>query len=210
VAVSGTRRTAQSHQGPRTDNAAGLKRALPAPHLFTVDEYYRMAEAGILTEESRVELIDGVIIDMPPIGPEHAGSVDGLGDLLRASFGGRVIVRSQNPVHLGLRSEPEPDFALLRRRDDYYRKVHPLPDDIYLLIEVSDSTLRHDLKTKASLYARAGIQEYWIVDLIHRVIVVHRDPSRSRYRSVQQIQPGDTVAPLAFPDVPLAVSDLLG
>jgi Uma2 family endonuclease len=182
----------------------------PTKRLFTVHEYHRMGEAGILTEDDRVELIHGEIIVMPPIGPEHAGSVDGLGDFLRSKLGPTVIVRGQNPLHLGLRSEPEPDLAVVLRRDDYYRSAHPTAEDVLLVIEIAESSLTYDQKTKSRLYAKAGIQEYWIVDLIHREIVVHRDPSRSRYRTVQQIKPGDTIAPLVFPDVSLAVADLLG
>jgi Uma2 family endonuclease len=181
----------------------------PTKRLFTVHEYHKMGEAGILTEDDRVELIEGEIVVMPPIGEGHLGNVNRFTDKFYV-FRGRAVIHIQNPVRLGLKSEPEPDVALLRFREDFYAGKFPEPDDVLLLVEVAESSLTYDHKTKVPLYAKAGIQEYWIVDLIHREIVVHRDPSRSRYRSVQQIKPGDTIAPLAFPDVSLAVSELLG
>jgi len=187
-----------------------LEPVSPSKRLFTVHEYHKMGEAGILTEDDRVELIEGELIVMPPIGPEHAGSVDRLGDLLRALLGPTVIVRGQNPLRLGLRSEPEPDLAVVPHRADYYRSAHPEPSDTLLVIEIAESSLTYDRKTKARLYAKAAIQEYWIVDLIHGEIVVHRDPSRTRYRDVRSVISGDNIAPLAFPEVSLAVADLLG
>lgn len=195
----------------RTTNTdpAPLERVLPAPHLFTVDEYYRMADIGLLTEDSRVELIDGVIVDMPPIGPGHASSVDRLGDRFRGWLGGGVIVRSQNPVRIGPRSEPEPDLVVVPRRDDYYVSGHPTPPDVLLLVEIADSSLDYDRKTKARLYARAGVVDYWILNLIANEVIVHRDPVGSRYRSIQVLRPGDTIRPVSFPEVEIAISDVL-
>jgi Uma2 family endonuclease len=182
----------------------------PTKRLFTVHEYHKMGEAGILTEDDRVELIEGEIVVMPPIGEGHFGNVNRFTHLFVRNFSGQAVVHIQNPVRLGLKSEPEPDVVLLRFREDFYSGKFPEPDDVLLLVEVAESSLGYDRNTKVPLYAKAGIQECWIVDLIHRVIVVHRDPSRSRYRTVQQVKPGDSIAPLAFPDVTLAVSDLLG
>jgi Uma2 family endonuclease len=182
----------------------------PTKRLFTVHEYHKMGEAGILTEDDRVELIEGEIVVMPPIGEGHFGNVNRFTSLFVRKFSDQAVVHIQNPVRLGLRNEPEPDVVLLRFREDFYAGKFPEPEDVLLLVEVADSSLAYDRKTKVPLYARAGIQEYWIVDLIHREIVVHRDPSRSRYRSVQQIKPGDTIAPVAFPDVSLEVANLLG
>jgi Uma2 family endonuclease len=181
----------------------------PTKRLFTVHEYHKMGEAGILTEDDRVELIEGEIVVMPPIGEGHFGNVNRFTDKFYV-FRGRAVIHIQNPVRLGLKNEPEPDIVLLRFREDFYAGKFPEPDDVLLLVEIADSSLAYDRNTKVPLYAKAGIQEYWIVDLIHREIVVHRDPSRARYRSIQQVKPGDTIAPMAFPDVSLAVTDLLG
>jgi len=178
-------------------------------HLFTVDDYYRMAESGILREDDRVELIDGEIIEMAPIGSGHAGTVDEFGDIIRTLLDGVAIVRSQNPIRLGHRSEPEPDLALVTRRPDYYRGDHPRPADVLLLIEVAESSLEYDQQTKAPLYARAGIPELWIVNLIDRVIEVYREPSPEGYQSVRIMRRGETIQPVSFPDLSIAVNDVL-
>ncbi len=183
--------------------------ANPARHLFTVDDYYRMAESGILREDDRVELIDGEIIDMAPIGPGHAGTVEELGEMLRALLPTDARLRSQNPIRLGLRAEPEPDLVIVKRQDGGYRTGHPEPADIFLVIEVAESSLVYDRQTKAPLYARAGIPELWIVNLIDHVIEVYREPSADGYRAVTVARRGDAVQSLAFPDVSIAVSDLL-
>ena len=126
--------------------------ALPlSRHRFTVDEYHKMAEHGVLTEDDRVELIDGEILDMPPIGSGHSGSVNWFTDAFRGLFGDRAQLSIQNPLRLGLRVEPQPDVMLLRRRPDYYRAGHPGPDDVLLLVEVADSSLSYDRKTKARI-----------------------------------------------------------
>ena len=178
-------------------------------HRFTVDEYHKMAEVGLVTEDDLVELIDGDIIDMPPIGPGHASSVDRLGDRFRTWLGGAVIIRSQNPVRIGPRTEPEPDIVVVPRRDDYYATGHPTPADVLLLVEVADSSLDYDRNTKIPLYAEAGIVEYWIVNLVDDLILVYRDPGPAGYGVVQVLRRGDTIRPLAFPDVEIAVSDVL-
>ena len=184
--------------------------AIPHPHhLFTVDDYYRMAESGILREDDRVELIDGEIIAMAPIGPGHAATVEDLGDRLRAVLPASARLRSQNPVHLGLRAEPDPDLVIVKRREDGYRTEHPQPADVLLLIEVADSSLVYDRQTKAPMYARAGIPELWIVNLIDRAIEVYRDPSPVGYQTVTVARRGEDLQPLAFPDVSIAVSDVL-
>lgn len=187
-----------------------LEGARPELHRFTVDEYYRMAEVGLLTEDARVELIDGVIVDMPPIGPEHAGNVNWFTEAFRDLFGDSAQLSIQNPVRLGLRVEPQPDVMLLRSRADRYRTSHPGPEDVLLLVEVADSSLTYDRKTKARIYARAGIADYWIVNLVDSVVEVHRDSARGKYRSVQTFRRGDVIQPLAFPEIAIAVSDILG
>ena len=132
---------------------------------FTVDEYYAMARAGILSERDRVELIDGEIVTMTPIGPVHAAAVARATHALMRSAGERAIVWVQNPIRLDAFSEPQPDLVLLRPREDFYRAAHPGPADVLLVIEIADSSLRYDRDVKASLYARHGIVEYWLVDL---------------------------------------------
>ena len=161
----------------RTPAGEPIEARLPTPHLFTVEEYYRMADVGLLTEDSRVELIDGVIVDMPPIGPGHSGNVNWFTHAFRELFGGAAQLSIQNPLRLGLRVEPQPDVMLLRPRADHYRGSHPGPEDVLLLVEVADSSLTYDRKTKARIYARAGIPDYWIVNLVDGVVEVHRDPS---------------------------------
>ena len=136
----------------------------PPPHArkFTVDEYYLMAEVGILKPAERVELIEGEIIVMPPIGPEHAWDVDRLNEILVSRAAGRYYVRNQNPVRLGDDTEPEPDVALLRRRPEGYRAAHPSPADVLLVIEVADSSLEYDRNIKAHIYGRSGVPETWV------------------------------------------------
>ena len=177
---------------------------------FTVDEYYGMARAGILGEDDRVELIDGEIVETAPIGPEHAGSVIGLNDLFMRQFGDRAQVSVQNPIRLDEHNEPEPDFALVRRRADSYRLAHPTPADILLVIEVADTTLATDRGIKMPLYARYAISEAWVIDLQHELVLVHREPAADGYRLVSTARRGELLRPLAFPDREVAVDDLLG
>jgi Uma2 family endonuclease len=193
----------------REEQAPSFQPEFPSPHLFTVDDYYRMAEVGVLKEDCRVELIDGVIFDIPPIGPEHASSVERACEQLRASFGPGVQVRCQNPVRLGPRAEPEPDVAVVRRRADYYRSGHPTPEDVLLLMEIADSTLAHDRDTKAPMYAAAGIVEYWLVNLVVGEIWVYRDPSQDGFGTMQVLRRDDLIRPISFPDIEIAVSDVL-
>lgn len=184
--------------------------AIPHPHhLFTVDEYHRMAESGILHEDDRVELINGEIIAMAPIGSGHLGHVNRSNRRLSRLFDDRATVSVQNPISLGERTEPEPDIALLNPRDDDYASQTPEARDVLLLVEVADSSLVYDRQTKAPMYARAGIPELWIVNLIDHVIEVYREPSVDGYRTVTVARRGDSVQSLAFPDVSIAVSDLL-
>jgi Uma2 family endonuclease len=154
--------------------------AWPRPHRLTVHDYYRMAEVGLLHPDDRTELIEGEIVDMPPIGSEHASVVTLLNRQLMRAVDDSVDVRVQLPVRFMPRSEPQPDFALVRRTADAYRHDHPTAKDVLLLIEVSDSTLRYDLDTKTRLYAAHGIPEYWVIDVVNRRVVRHRAPSRSK------------------------------
>jgi Uma2 family endonuclease len=159
---------------------------LPRRHWLTVDDYYRMAEVGILDEDARVELIDGEIIDMAPPGSPHAGTVHYLTEVFVRAAEGRAIVLAQNPVRLGKYSEPQPDLALLRRRDDFYRERHPQPDDVLLIVEIAASSLRFDRKKKVPLYARHGIAQMWLVDLGGRRLVRYRAPQQGSYTLVDE------------------------
>ncbi len=176
---------------------------------FTVTEYHQMAQAGILGEDDRVELIDGEIVEMTPIGARHAECVDRLTDLFFRAFGGAARVRVQNPVRLGERSEPQPDIALVRRKPGFYASGHPGPEDVFLLVEVADSSSDPDRRVKVPLYALAGIPEAWLVDLEQQTITAYADPTPDGYRSVRVFRRGEEVAPGVFPDRALAVADLL-
>ena len=177
---------------------------------FTVDDYYRMGEFGIFPPEARVELINGDVVSMPPIGSHHNGSVGGLDELLRDLLGKRVTILTQGPLMLPQFGAPQPDILVLKRRDDFYRSANPTAADVLLLIEVSDSTLVQDRDTKGPMYAAAGIPDYWIVNLVDSALLVYRRPVDGAYRSEQVLGREDTIQPLAFPDVSIAVADILG
>src|SRR5881397_290366 len=143
---------------------------------FTVDEYHRMGEAGILNEDDRVELIRGEIVKMSPIGIQHAACVARLTEILLGRLRGRATLWPQNPLTILPDSEPQPDIILLRHRADFYAGELPGPDDVALLVEVADTSLRYDRHVKGPLYAEAGVQDYWIVDLTGGAVEVHREP----------------------------------
>jgi Uma2 family endonuclease len=187
-------------------------RPVPAPHRkITVEEYHRMAEMGILGADERVELIEGELIDMPPIGPVHAGLANRLIRFFAPRLHDRATVSVGNPIRAGRHSEPQPDFALLRYRADDYASALPLPEDVLLAVEIADTTVKSDRRIKKPLYARHGIPEYWIVNLPHRQIEVHLDPDpeQSRYRETRTYSTG-LLAPACFPDLALDVAELLG
>ncbi len=177
---------------------------------FTVDDYYRMAAAGVLTEDDRVELLDGEIVMMAPLGSWHSATVKWLNRFWASQLGDRATVSVQDPVRLDRYSEPQPDVALLRPRADFYRERHPEPPDVFLVIEVADTTTETDRRVKMPLYARAGIREAWLIDLNARRIEVYRAPSGGSYRDVHVFAPGESVTAAAFPDVALAVDQIVG
>ena len=177
---------------------------------FTVAELLRLAEIGFLGDDERVELIRGEIVEMSPISEGHASSVMRLTSLLSREFGQRALLNVQNPVQLDNDTLPQPNLALLRPRDDFYSHQHPGPEDILLLIEVSDTTLPYDRRVKAELYSAAGVLEYWIINLPKRVIEVYREPQPQGYRTMTRYAPGETLSPLALGDVVLNVDDILG
>jgi Uma2 family endonuclease len=176
---------------------------------FTVDEYCRMTEAGILTAEDRVELIEGEIVQMAAIGVEHAFAVGAFNRLLGAALGDRAILWPQNPVRLSDSTMPQPDILLLQPPIDRYRMRHPRPEDVLLAIEVADTTHRYDRLVKMPLYARAGIPEAWLADLPGEALEVYRQPSPAGYQRVARIARDGIVGPEVFPDVTVAVEAVL-
>ncbi len=173
---------------------------------FTVYEYHRMGEAGILHEDDRVELIEGELVDMTPIGGRHAACVRELNRLLVKRVGDEMRVDVQNPIRLGEHSEPQPDLAVIRAHK--YGESLPGAEDALLLIEVSDTTLSYDRNVKLPLYARAGIREAWVVNLHGGTIERHTYPSENGYRSVVNARPGEKMESVALPDLTLAVDDV--
>lgn len=176
---------------------------------ITVGEYHAMGEAGILRAEDRVELIEGELIEMSPMGAPHAARVMVLTQFLVSHASSWAVVSTQLPVRLGDRSEPQPDLALLQLPLPRYRAALPTAADVLLLIEVADQSRRYDLGAKAALYARHGIQDYWVVDATQDRLTVHRDPSPSGYGRITRSAAGGTLAPLARPDLAWPLADLL-
>ena len=180
-----------------------------ARRVLTVTDYHRMAEAGILTEDDRVELIEGELIAMSPIGSDHSGTVNALTRTLVRAVGDRAIVSVQNPVQLDDLSEPQPDFSLLRPRDDDYRRATPRPHEVLLIIEVADSSLAYDRAVKRSLYARHGIPEFWIVNLAAKQIEICRSPAGDQYASISLVGREAALEPELLPGATIPVAVLL-
>jgi Uma2 family endonuclease len=190
-------------------NDLGLLSRYPAAprRLLTVDEYHRMGEAGILTDDDRVELIEGELVAMAPIGSEHIASTNALNRLLVLAVGDRGIVSVGNPVRLNRHSEPQPDFAVLRPRDDY-RKTLPRPEDTMLAVEVANTSLEFDRKVKLALYARSGIPEVWIVNLAAEEVEVHRSPAADSYTAFTHVGRSDNLTSEALPGVLIPVAGI--
>ena len=173
---------------------------------WTIADYHRIIEAGLLVER-RVELLNGLIFEMPPEGPDHADLSTDAMELFLSAANGRYRVRSDKPITIPQsNSEPEPDLALVKPQS--YRQAHPLPDDVYLIIEFARSSLTKDTEEKRRTYALAGIEDYWVVNLRDRQLIVYRHPIDGDYQLQQQMTSG-FLAPLAFPDVVVKVSRLL-
>ena len=175
--------------------------------LFTVEEYHRMADAGIFQPDERVELIEGEIVEMVPIGPRHVGCVINATRLFITRLGDRAVVSPQNPVVIRPRSEPQPDLLLLRPRGVSYSRELPASEDVLLAVEVADTSVRFDRLVKARLYARAGIAEFWLFLAMDGAVEIYRGPGADGYASITLHGPGQTVSPLAFPDVGFPVTD---
>jgi Uma2 family endonuclease len=193
--------------------AARLKAArrhltAPAPFRFTVDEYYLLAEAGAFPEGTHTELIEGEIIEMPPSSPEHSGHVASLNERLIRFLPRKYAVRCQLGVRMSDITEPEPDIAVVKARTDKYTKAHPAPADTLLLLEVSKTTLAYDLEPKAGVYAKAGVPEYWVLDLKARRLHVFTGPTAGGWRHHKLLTPRETVQCGSVPELKLKVSEL--
>ena len=194
---------------PEPAAAGVVPQSTPRARKFTVAEYYRMAEVGILGRDERVELIEGEIIVMPPIGPGHADNVDEYIDVFAQYAPGRFRIRIQNPVRLNDGSEPEPEVALLRRRPEGYGAAHPTAADVLLVIEVADSSLDYDRQVKAHIYGRAGVPETWVRNLPEDCIERFTQPGADGYTQHTVHHRGETITLVSLTDLELAVADLL-
>lgn len=179
-------------------------------HRWTVDEYHRMGEAGLLANEDRVELVEGELVQMAPIGSEHAGAVGALTRLLVMAVGERAIVFVQNPLRLEQRSEPQPDFAVLRPRADEYHGALPTAQDVLLIVEVADSSLAYDRGLKLELYARHRIPEVWVMNLTSQEVEVFRAPQGAAYTSRARFGRLSTLEIAALPGVSIPADRVFG
>jgi Uma2 family endonuclease len=177
----------------------------PRRHRLTVHDYYRMGEVGILAPDARVELIDGEIVDMAPIGSPHVSTVLQLDHLLQEAVKGQALVLVQAPIVLGDYSAPQPDLALLRPRDDYYRSSLARPDDVLLIVEVAQSSLRYDRRVKVPLYARHGIPEVWLIDAASQKLARYRTPLQGAYARADEL---DLTRPVIMEQLPTVRLDL--
>lgn len=178
-------------------------------YLFNVDDYHQLVTAGILEERDRIELIQGELTMMPPIGPEHSSHTRRLTNLLPRKLPETVILQMNEPITIPNHSEPQPDAAIVKARPDNYRKAHPTPKDVLLVIEVADSSADFDNTVKAKLYGKAGIPEYWIVEIGEACVRVFTEPSKQGYRTIKEYHRGDKVKCGTVPELHLAVTELL-
>lgn len=206
----GSRRLTTMLRIPDTTRLIPDMALLHVRRLFTVDDYYRMADMGLLGPDERTELLDGEVVYQMPINPRHAGCVIDLAQTLVVGLAGRALISTQNPIRLSPLSEPQPDIAVLRARVGGYRTAHPQPADVLLLIEVADSSLELDRRVKVPLYAAAGIAEVWLVDLVNGVVEVYRDPDDGTYRHRRAHTRAAVLSPGSMPDLSLRVDEILG
>ena len=184
--------------------------AQPARKLFTTAEYHQMLEAGILDEDDRLELIEGELYEMSPIGSRHAAAVNRINRLLSLSLADVAIISVQNPVELNDYSEPQPDLTLLKWRDDFYSQSHPTPSDILVAIEVSDTTHERDRSLKLPTYARARVAETWLVDLFNDHIEIHSQPASGIYQEIRIVLRDQPLVSKTIPQLQLKAEDILG
>ena len=195
---------------PYPQVARGVMSVQVPRRLFTTTEYYQMARAGILAEDEQVELLQGEILEMTPIGSRHAACVDRLNRLFNVRLGQRAIVRVQSPIHLSEYSEPEPDLVLLEPRADFYVQAHPEPEDVLLLVEVAETSVEYDRQVKVPLYVQSGILEVWLIDVLGACVEVYRNPGPQGYGEVRRHGPDQSLVPHAFLDLNVAVNEILG
>src|SRR5436305_8187270 len=177
---------------------------------FSIGEYDKMAAAGVFSEDDRVELIEGEIVEMNPIGSRHAACVGRLTKLLERLAGDEAIVWVQNPVQVSDYSEPLPDVALLKRRDDFYAQANPRPSDVLLIIEVADSSVEYDRDIKMPLYARAGIPEVWLVNLPKETVEIYTRPLEGEYREIRLVKRGETLSAKSIPNLTIDAGAVFG
>jgi Uma2 family endonuclease len=182
----------------------------PQRRKLSADQFEQMGRTGILGPDARVELLDGEMIQMAPIGSRHAAAVDFLSMHFARAIGDAALVRTQNPLRLADDSEPQPDLMLLRPAGDRYRAAHPRPADVLLLIEVADATLAFDRESKLPLYARHGVSEVWIFDLNAERLEIYREPAESGYRRKLERSGTESIAPTALPAASLQVAAVFG
>jgi Uma2 family endonuclease len=175
---------------------------------FTVKQYHQMVDDGILHQSDRLELVLGEIINMSPIGTRHASCVRRISNLLAAKLGGRALIDVQNPFELDQTSELQPDILLLELRPDFYETSHPRPEDIFLLIEVADTTVKYDREIKIPLYSKANLIEVWLVDVNQKAIEVYREPTPTGYQDIQKFTQNQILDIKAFLDVKINVDEI--
>ena len=181
-----------------------------AKRWITADEYERMGEAGIFPPDARLELIEGEIYETSPIGSPHAACVKFLAGLFHRIFGNRLVVSVHDPIRLNDFSEPQPDVALLRRRDDFYRSAHPTPEDVLLVVEVADATVVADRKVKLPLYAHSGVAEAWLVNIPEGQVEIYSDPASGAYRRAEVFGRGAEARSHTVEGLAVGVGELLG
>lgn len=178
-------------------------------HRLTVEQFHRMGEAGVIGPEVRVELLEGEVVEMAPIGTRHAAVVKRLVSMLSGVLGEHAVLSVQDPLRLDDHSEPQPDLMLLAPRADFYASAHPTPADVLLLVEVADTTSRYDREVKLPLYARHGVAEVWLIDLDERLAHVLREPREGRYTQITVSATPGVVAPAALPQAAVDLTPLL-
>jgi Uma2 family endonuclease len=182
--------------------------AVPERMRISVERYLKMAATGVLTHEDHVELIEGEIFNMPPVGTQHSGVTGRIVKLLVLSVGDAALLLPGPTLPLGKFSAPQPDLVLLKPREDFYSHSYPLPTDVFLLIEISASSLGFDQGVKRAVYARAGIAEYWVIDVVGQRLFRYRNPSGDQYAEAATFMDGDVVSPLALPNTQVPVGAL--
>ena len=177
---------------------------------FTVDEYYKMGEIGVLRDNVRTELINGEVIEMSPMGARHASAIARITEFMVPLLKGKAQLRSLMPLRLDDFNEPQPDLCFVRPRQDFYGTKHPGSGDTLLAIEVLEPSLPYDRDVKYGVYASARLPEFWIVDVSGDVLMIFRDPSKGAYKTELTLHRGESITALAFPEIEIAVADLLG